>query len=119
MRYITQLSHLFLVIQGLKSELMSEIYFTVIPLVSSHYVHYGLKNDILTHTLTFYSLLFLYKLFLFTRELAYTRINISSNTEVVILLKIKRRDFFSTRQHSYFGVTHCENWKVQIAVFSK
>ena len=51
MRYITQLSHLFLVIQGLKSELMSEIYFTVIPLVSSHYVHYGLKNDILTHTL--------------------------------------------------------------------
>ena len=23
------------------------------------------------------------------------------------------------RQHSYFGVTYCENWKVQIAVFSK
>ena len=32
---------------------------------------------------------------------------------------IKRRDFFSTRQHSYFGVTHCENSEVQIAVFSK
>ena len=38
---------------------------------------------------------------------------------MVILLKIKRRDFFSTRQHSYFGVTHCENSEVQIAVFSK
>ena len=37
---------------------------------------------------------------------------------MVILLKIKRRDF-STRQHSYFGVTHCENSEVQIAVFSK
>ena len=23
------------------------------------------------------------------------------------------------RQHSYFGVTYCENWEVQIAVFSK
>ena len=53
MRYITHLSHLFLVIQGLKSELKSEIYFTVIPLVSSHYVHYGFKDDILTHTLYF------------------------------------------------------------------
>ena len=38
---------------------------------------------------------------------------------MVILLKIKRRDFFSTRQHSYFGVMHCENSEVQIAVFSK
>ena len=53
MRYITHLSHLFLVIQGLKSELRSEIYFTVIPLVLSHYVHYGFKDDILTHTLYF------------------------------------------------------------------
>ena len=33
--------------------------------------------------------------------------------EMVILLKIKSREFFSTRQHSYFGVTHYENWKVQ------
>ena len=24
---------------------------------------------------------------------------------------------FSTRQHSYFGVKHCENSEVQIAVF--
>ena len=39
--------------------------------------------------------------------------------EVVILLKIKRRDYFSTRQHSYFRVTHCENSELQIAVFSK
>ena len=31
---------------------------------------------------------------------------------MVILLKINRRDFFSTRQHSYFGVTHCENSEV-------
>ena len=55
MRYITHLAHLFLVIQGLKSELKSKlksvIYFTVIPLVSSHHVHHGLKNDISTHTL--------------------------------------------------------------------
>ena len=31
----------------------------------------------------------------------------------------KRRDFLSTRQNFYFGVTHCENSEVQIAVFSK
>ena len=59
MRHITHLSHLFLVIQGLKSELKSEIYFTVISLVSSHYVHYGFKNDILTHTLYLKKLAFL------------------------------------------------------------
>ena len=51
MRYIAHLSHLFLVIQGLKSELKSEIYFTVIPLILFHYVYYGCKNDTLTHTL--------------------------------------------------------------------
>ena len=38
---------------------------------------------------------------------------------MVILLKIKRRAFFSTRQHSYFGVTLCENSEVLITVFSK
>ena len=38
---------------------------------------------------------------------------------MVILLKIKGRGFFSTRQHSYFDITHCENSEVQIAVFSK
>ena len=32
---------------------------------------------------------------------------------MVIPLKIKRRDFLSTRPHSYFGVTHYENSKVQ------
>ena len=39
---------------------------------------------------------------------------------MVILLKIMRRDFFSTRQHSHFafGVMHCKNSEVQIAVFS-
>ena len=36
---------------------------------------------------------------------------------MVILLKIKRRDFSSTRQPSYFGVTHCKNSEVQIAFF--
>ena len=42
--------------------------------------------------------------------------------EMVILLRIKRRDFFhrdSIPIHSYLGVTHCENSEVQIAVFSK
>ena len=29
-------------------------------------------------------------------------------------LKIKSRDFSSVRQHSYFGVTHCENSEFQI-----
>ena len=45
-----------------------------------------------------WSSLFLKKPFLFTRELAYVRINISSktsNTWIVILLRIKRRDVFS------------------------
>ena len=37
---------------------------------------------------------------------------------MVILLKIKRRDFL-TGQHSSFGVMHCEYLEVQIAVFSK
>ena len=41
------------------------------------------------------------------------------NQHTLYLLKITRREFFSTRQHSYFGVTHCENLEVQIAVFSK
>ena len=39
--------------------------------------------------------------------------------EVFKLLKIKRNDFFAMRQHSYFGVTHCENSEVQVAAFSK
>ena len=54
---------------------------------------------------------FLLKPFLFTRELALI-------LEMVLLLKIKRRDFFSTIQHSYVGVTHFENSEVRIAVFS-
>ena len=67
-----------------------------------------------------WSLLFLWKLFLFTRELAYVRINVSSNTwSGYIAESQEERLFFPTRQHSYFGVTHCENSEVQIAVFSK
>ena len=55
-----------------------------------------------------WSSLFLWKLFLSTRKPAYVRINISSNTWNGYTAEIKRRDFFSTRQHSCFGVTHCE-----------
>ena len=67
-----------------------------------------------------WSSLFLWKLFLFTRELAYVRINRSSNTRNGYTAENQEeRLFFSTRQHSYFGVTHCENSEVQIAVFSK
>ena len=29
------------------------------------------------------------------------------------------RYFFLTRQHSYFGIMHCENSEFQIALFSK
>ena len=68
-------------------------------------------------------------LFLFTRELAYEHIErryfvaagryeISLILEMVyILLEIKRRDFFKATV-ILFGVTHCENVEVQIAVFS-
>ena len=56
---------------------------------------------------------------LFSRELAYVRINISSNTLNGYAAENREERLFSTRQHSYFGVTHCENWEVQIAVFSK
>ena len=36
--------------------------------------------------------------------------------EMVILPKIKRTDLFSA-QHSYVGVTHCENFEDQIAPY--
>ena len=63
--------------------------------------------------------LFRWKLFLFTLELAYVRINISSNTWKGYTAENQEERLFSTRQHSYFGVTHRENSEVQIAVFSK
>ena len=66
-----------------------------------------------------WSSLFLWKLFLFTRELAYVRINISSNTWNGYTAENQEERLFSTRQHSCFGVTHCENSEVRIAVFSK
>ena len=66
-----------------------------------------------------WSSLFLWKLFRFTRELAYVRINISSNTWNGYSAENQEKRLFSRRQHSYFGVTHCENSEVQIAVFSK
>ena len=66
-----------------------------------------------------WSPLFLQKLFLFTRELAYSRINISSTTWNGYTAENQEERFFLTRRHSYFGVTHCENLEVQIAVFSK
>ena len=66
------------------------------------------------------ALTFSIKAFLLTRELAYVRINISSNTwNGYTAQNQEERLFFSTRQHSYFGVTNCENSEVQIAVFSK
>ena len=68
-----------------------------------------------------WSSLFLYffiKLFLFTRKLAYIRIKILSNTlKWLYCWKSRGETFF--REHSYFGVTHCENSEVQIAVFFK
>ena len=63
--------------------------------------------------------LFLKKLFLFTRKLAYMRINISSITWNGFTVENQEDRLFSTRQHSNFGVTHCENSEVQIAVFPK
>ena len=62
--------------------------------------------------------LLLWKLFLFTLELAYVRINISSNTWKGYTAENQEERLFSTRQHSCFGVTHRENSEVQIAVFS-
>ena len=66
-----------------------------------------------------WSSLFLKKLFLFTRQLAYVRINKSSNTWNGYTIENQEDRLFSTRQHSNFGLTHCENSEVQIAVFSK
>ena len=60
-----------------------------------------------------WSSLFAWKLFLFTRKLAYVRINRSSNTRNGYTAENQEeRLFFSTRQHSYFGVTHCEKFKL-------
>ena len=44
---------------------------------------------------------------------------ISSNTWNGYTAENQEEILFSTRQHSYFGVTHCENSEVQIAVFSE
>ena len=60
---------------------------------------------------------FFYKSCFFS--LAYVRINISFNTRNGYTAENQEERLFSTRQHSYFGVTHCENSEVQIAVFSK
>ena len=59
--------------------------------------------------------------YLFTWELAYVRINISSNTwnGYTDCWKSRRQTFFHGDRHYYFGVTHCENSEVQIAVFTK
>ena len=66
-----------------------------------------------------WSSLFLKKLFLFTRERAYVRIDISSNTWNGCTAENQEEWLFSTRQHCYFGATRCENTEVQISVFSK
>ena len=59
------------------------------------------------------------KALFFTRERAYMRINKSSNTWNGYTAENQEDRLFSTRQHSNFGLTHCENSEVQIAVFSK
>ena len=66
-----------------------------------------------------WSSLFLIKLFLFTQELAYVPINKSSNTwnGYTCTAENQEERLFSTRQHPYFGVTHCENLEVQFAFF--
>ena len=66
-----------------------------------------------------WSSLFLQKLSLFTQELAYMHINISSNTLNGYTAENKEERLFSVRQHSYSAVRHCENSEVQIVVFLK
>ena len=57
--------------------------------------------------------------FFCTRELAYVHINISSNNWNGYTAKNQEERLFKTRQHSYFGVTHCKTSEVHwIAVFS-
>ena len=57
--------------------------------------------------------------FFFTRELAYVRINISSNTWNGYTAENQDRGLFFNETTFLFGVTHWENSEVQIAVFSK
>ena len=80
-------------------------------------VQYGRRKS--TKTSGAFSLFLYQRRFLFTRELAYVRINISSSTSSGYTAENQEERLFSARQHSYFGVTHRENSEVQIAVFSK
>ena len=59
------------------------------------------------------------KALFFSAELEYVCINIFSNTWNGYTDENQEERLFRTRQHSYFGVTHCENSEVQIAVFLK
>ena len=59
------------------------------------------------------------KALFFSGELEYVCINIFSNTWNGYTAENQEERLFQTRQHSYFGVTHCENSEVQIAVFLK
>ena len=52
------------------------------------------------------------KALFFTRELEYVRINISSNTLNGYTAENQEERLFSTREHSYFGVTRSENSEV-------
>ena len=79
--------------------------------VSVH--QYGPQKSTKTSGVPFFSK----KPFLFTRELAYVRIIISFNSWNGYTAENQENRLFSTRQHSYFGVTHCENSEVQIAFF--
>ena len=62
---------------------------------------------------------FFYKSLSFHSRTSVRTHNISSNTSSGYIAEYQEERLFLTRQHSCFGVTHCENSKVQIAVFSK
>ena len=78
-----------------------------------HRLQYGHRKSTETSGVHFF-----YKSFLFTRKLAYERIDISSNTwNGYAAENQKERLFFNETAFLFF--THCENSEDQIAVFSK
>ena len=70
-------------------------------------------NVVLAHVDYFQDIIMLSKLswvlFLLTIKIFKDDKNLLANVTFPYKTLIIRRDLFSTRQHSYFGVTHCEN----------
>ena len=64
-----------------------------------------------------WSSLFPLKPFLFTRELVYVHISISSNTWNCYTVKNQEVRLFSTRQHSCLSVTYRETQKFKLLYF--